>query len=683
MAANLLHQTNVKTGTCEEEVLRQVEEKYSPVQEKVGPRPGGYWIKSDSMRTASIRAQWEGRLVDGRFALLEWLGGSEDHAVFLTVLQGIQKAAIKLIPAEGAEADSYIAQWEAAKKLSHPDLIAVLETGRFAIAGTDLVYVVTEFAEKPLLQTIQTWALGAREARGFLDPVLDALAYLHGKGFVHGHVKPSNILMAADQWKLSGDDLLVGGEFPDLAWIPGGYDAPEAMNGSITPAMDAWSLGMTLTEALTQHPLVWDWSSNIEPAVQDGLPRPFDEIVRQCLRIDPAQRCSIEEIKSLLGGAGSLSESAPATPVRIAASRMNAEPMRSLAEPARPATRSKWAELGVIPPLEEPTRAAAQPKRIEPAPVPVRDFAPDQFQESVREPRAEERGGFATRREPEEPVDFDRVPTLFADYEEANRGGFPVLPWLIGVLVVLAAAGVFLVRSGKIPWPLWPQNAPTSSQSRPAPQSPSTSPSEGQTPPETGHAPSQQQPQGTSPAESATEPQTSQAAPGAQQPDQPGAAPEPQSRESAPTQAQSAPGTETAPLTGQSAPQQPSQKSSSESALATGKVPPEPHAVSRTNGEGAVAARVVPNLPEAARQSMHGPQEAVVQVFVDQNGSVSNAAFATSGPGNYFARTAIRAARDWKFDPPIRNGHPQPSVWTLRFHFTPGRTEVSAVQDRR
>jgi TonB family protein len=136
-------------------------------------------------------------------------------------------------------------------------------------------------------------------------------------------------------------------------------------------------------------------------------------------------------------------------------------------------------------------------------------------------------------------------------------------------------------------------------------------------------------------------------------------------------------------LTGQSAPQQPSRTSSSETAPATGQVAPGPHAASRANGEGAVADRVVPNLPEAARQSMHGPQEAVVQVFVDQNGRVSNAAFATSGPGNYFARTAMRAARDWKFDPPIRNGHPQPSVWTLRFHFTPGRTEVSAMQDRR
>src|ERR1039458_4336529 len=100
------------------------------------------------MRTASIRAEWEGQLVDGRFALLEWLGGTDDRGVFLTVLQGIQKATIKLIPAEGEDADSYIAQWETAKKLSHPYLIPVLETGRCTNAGTDLVYVVTEYAEK-------------------------------------------------------------------------------------------------------------------------------------------------------------------------------------------------------------------------------------------------------------------------------------------------------------------------------------------------------------------------------------------------------------------------------------------------------------------------------------------------------------------------------------------------------
>ena len=652
------------------------------------------------MKTASIRAEWEGQLVDGRFPLLEWLGGSDERGVFLTVLQGIQKAAIKLIPAEGAEADSYIAQWEAARKLSHPHLMAVLETGRFAFAGTDLVFVVTEFAEKSLSQTIAAKALGAREVRGFLDPVLEALAYLHSKGFVHGHVKPPNFLLVADQWKLSGDDLLVAGEFPELAWIPGGYDAPEAMNGSITAAMDTWSLGMTLAEALTQHPMAWDWAAKVVPEVPVGLPRPFDEIVRQCLQTDPAQRCSLEEIKALLHGAESVAEIARPVPARNGLARMEAEPLRALAEPTGSAAQPRWTENEPIQD-EEPVRAAAQPRWQEPDPEPVR---PTRVEEPVRaaaqsrwqkpdpEPfrsrRVEERRESAAPPDEREPADFDRSPTLFADIEEANLTGFSVMPWLIGGLLVLVLTGVFLVKTGKIPWPLWPQNAPASSQSQPRPQPPATQPGEGQGGPATGEAPPQQA-QEAAPGGSEGTPQAGQAAPESQQPgagpapQKSGAAPQPQTPESESGHSKSVPKTESAPLTGQSTP-----GGSEKSAPATGQVAPEPkvpeaHAANRANGEGAVADRVVPNLPEAARQSMHGPQTAVIQVFVNPDGRVSNAAYVSSGPGNYFARTAMRAAREWKFNPPIRSGHPQSSVWTLRFFFSRGNAEVSAVQDRR
>ena len=309
------------------------------------------------MRTASIRAEWEGQLIDGRFALLEWLGGTDDRGVFLTVLQGIQKASIKLIPAEGSEADSYIAQWEAAKKLSHPYLIAVLETGRFAFAGTDLVYVVTEYAEKSLSQVVAERALSPGDARGAFDPVLDALSYLHEKGFVHGHVKPSNILMVADQWKLSGDDLLVAGEFPELAWIPGGYDAPEAMYGSITAAMDVWSVGMTLAEALTQDPIARDWagkgSTKSEPVVP-GLPRPFGEIVRGCLRTDPAQRCTTEEVRSLLQRAWTSPTVVEAISAGAGLARMEAEQMRLMAEPAQAAPKPNSTAAEPNPPAEPP-----------------------------------------------------------------------------------------------------------------------------------------------------------------------------------------------------------------------------------------------------------------------------------------------------------------------------------------
>ena len=629
------------------------------------------------MRTASIRAEWEGQLVDGRFALLEWLGGTDDRGVFLTVLQGIQKATIKLIPAEGEDADSYIAQWETAKKLSHPYLIPVLETGRCTNAGTDLVYVVTEYAEKSLSQVIAERAIIAGEARGAFDPVLDALSYLHGKGFVHGHVKPSNILMVADQWKLSGDDLLVAGEFPELAWIPGSYDAPEVVNGSITAAMDTWSVGMTLAEAVTQHPVAWDWaakSTKSEPVVP-SLPRPFGEIVGGCLRTDPEQRCTTVEVKSLLQRAWTSPTVVEAISAGVGLARMEAEPMRSMAEPVQAGAKPKWTATEPIPQAEPPMPVATQPKWAE----------EDEPALPVRAAKRFEREEFSHEREP---VDFDRSPTLFADIEEANLTGFPKIPQVIGVLVLLAVAAVFLVRTGKIPWPLWPQNAPAASQSAPQPQSPANSPSGTASKLPTGEAPPPSESQGAAPGGSENAPATGQAASGKQQ----GTSPEAQSQGAAPeTRTQGSTKSESAPATGRSAPQQPStgsSRSEARSAPETGQAAPEPkapesHAATRASAEGGVANRVLPTVPEGARQSMRGPREAVVQVFVDQNGKVSNAAYVSQGPGNYFARTAMRAAREWKFTPPIRGGRPQPSVWRLRFNFMPGRPEASVTVERR
>ena len=64
------------------------------------------------MTTAAIRSDWVGRIIDGRFTLLQWLGGSEWSGVYLTELQGprSQKVAIKLIPADAGDAEAYIAE---------------------------------------------------------------------------------------------------------------------------------------------------------------------------------------------------------------------------------------------------------------------------------------------------------------------------------------------------------------------------------------------------------------------------------------------------------------------------------------------------------------------------------------------------------------------------------------------
>jgi len=256
------------------------------------------------MNAAEIRSDWAGQTVDNRFVLLGWLGGSGDCGTFRTELQGpgSQAAAITLISANREEAARRTAGWADSKTLSHPHLMKIYAQGRCETEGIGIVYMVTEFAEEILSQIVPERALTPEETREMLDPLIDTLSYLHAKGFVHGGVRPSNIMVVDNQLKLSSDALLSSGAVLASAPDRDVYDAPMSHNGTVTPAMDVWSLGITIIAALTQHPPAWDRSSGQPPSIPDGVPEPFAEIARKCLRIDPADRCTLSEVKAMLGG---------------------------------------------------------------------------------------------------------------------------------------------------------------------------------------------------------------------------------------------------------------------------------------------------------------------------------------------------------------------------------------------
>src|ERR1700682_5733214 len=99
------------------------------------------------MNATGVRDDWVGRVVDERFTLLQWLGGSEWGDVFLTELPGDpgQKAAIKLIPAETTDAEARVAGWAATATLSHPHLMHLFHSGRCQINTIRLLYAVMEY----------------------------------------------------------------------------------------------------------------------------------------------------------------------------------------------------------------------------------------------------------------------------------------------------------------------------------------------------------------------------------------------------------------------------------------------------------------------------------------------------------------------------------------------------------
>src|SRR5271169_4871256 len=280
------------------------------------------------MSDPEVWKTWEGRVVDGKFPLSQWLGGSEHSAVFLTERPGqaCQKAAIKLIAADGAEADCQLARWRAAAKLSHAHLMRIFEAGRCRLDSTPLLYLVMEYAEEDLSQILPQRPLAPAEVTDLLPPVLDALSYLHSKGFVHGRIKPSNVLAIGDQLKLSADQVAPCTDVESARRRRDVYDAPETAAGIVSPAGDVWSVGVTLVAALTQNVSLGGEGSHSGPGLPETIPQPFRGIARECLHLDPKRRCSIGEIQARLQPAG---RSVPA-------------PLPAPTTPAAPAYRTTW-----------------------------------------------------------------------------------------------------------------------------------------------------------------------------------------------------------------------------------------------------------------------------------------------------------------------------------------------------
>jgi TonB family protein len=269
---------------------------------------------------------WQGRTVDGKYTLLEWLGGSDHSAVFLTELrEPARKAAIKLVAYSEAEAETQLSRWVRAATLSHPHLLRILATGRAELDSTRFLYVVMEYAEENLAQILPERPLTPAEVTDLLPPVIDVLSYIHGNGLVHGEIKPSNILAAGDQLKLSSDTLRR--PFDTLSNpSPSAYQAPEAATSAASPAADIWSLGMTLVAILTQRPPLYDATGPADPIVPTTLPEPFLGIARECLRRDPIQRCTLGNIKARLNPSASQVVAAATLPAVVKPSPQRAGP---------------------------------------------------------------------------------------------------------------------------------------------------------------------------------------------------------------------------------------------------------------------------------------------------------------------------------------------------------------------
>jgi TonB family protein len=272
------------------------------------------------METAELLTHLEGNIVivNGQFRLVRRLGGAGTSAVFLAEVEAAgreadggapENVALKLLAADSPHAEARLAGWNQAAKLSHPNLIRVFETGHCELDDRRFVYQATEYADEVLADILLVRPLTQDETLAMLMPIFDVLEFLKGKGYAHGRLRPSNVLVVNDTLKLSADCVALDpgarigrGDVRDVLDV---YDAPELDLGVVTPAIDAWSLGMTLMAALTQRPANWVRQNGQDQAIPDlvvpsGIPEPFAGIARSCLVVNPAERSALKQIKAIL-----------------------------------------------------------------------------------------------------------------------------------------------------------------------------------------------------------------------------------------------------------------------------------------------------------------------------------------------------------------------------------------------
>jgi serine/threonine protein kinase len=144
--------------------------------------------------------------------------------------------------------------------LAHPHLVPVQRAGWWDGAP----YLALEYVPQgSLAAALAGQPYSIRRALRLVEQLAEIVGYLHRQGVVHGNLKPSNVLLAADGIPRVSDFRPTGGLFQGLRPVDGpplaglGYLAPELVDEpevELRPHTDIYGLGIILYELLTGRP---------------------------------------------------------------------------------------------------------------------------------------------------------------------------------------------------------------------------------------------------------------------------------------------------------------------------------------------------------------------------------------------------------------------------------------------
>ncbi len=200
-----------------------------------------------------------------------------------------RSVAMRLIPeellADRALLSSVAADLKAAAAFSHPNAVKVIAFMEWQGQRC----VVTEWVEgRNFAEAIASGRkLGFQQVHALGRVGAQLLGQLHGRGLVHGTIRPSNVMVASGVIKIADLGL---GRLAHAHPQPGGYHAPE---GGLTPADDLFSLCGVLYHLLTGvHPGTQPQGAAMPLPSQlaAGVPEAMDKLLLRGLHPRPELR---------------------------------------------------------------------------------------------------------------------------------------------------------------------------------------------------------------------------------------------------------------------------------------------------------------------------------------------------------------------------------------------------------
>lgn len=292
-------------------------------------------------------SEWlSGAIIEGHYQVGSLIGrGGMSEVYYALDLWSNNPVALKILSPslaqDAANRQKFHREERSMRQVGGGHTVGVISSGTEYVAGQMVMYIVLEYVHgctlSQLLRTRRALSLG--EALEVLLPVVDALSEVHANRYLHGDIKPGNILLDANgQVKLTDFGLSRRDDQVDSGAPMGtpAYVAPEVLDPQVKVGAqaDIFALGVMMYRMLAgrlpfvgleNDQQVLYHNTNIEmPPLGDiapGIDRDVAGIIAWCTRKQPQARpedatelfASLKEVAESLGES-ELSWRAPSVP---------------------------------------------------------------------------------------------------------------------------------------------------------------------------------------------------------------------------------------------------------------------------------------------------------------------------------------------------------------------------------